>query len=167
MGLFDFFRKKKQKKTPSDSNYLTDEEEKYILEAEDKPSAPKVHMAPEEARESNNQTQMKPNLDYYQIKIQTELHLKDYVRASSLYHEIEDYTNELNMLLLEVEAEKNKGNFYFALEYLNKAKGVVNSYCKDKNSPEIKEIQSRIKKLEPYLKSKKELSDRLSDAFKH
>lgn len=164
MGLFDFLRKRKNKKITSTSSKSADEEDEYLLKAEDDDNPQKVRKT---LKDGNKQIEKGPDLDYYRRQIQVEMHLKDYRRLASLYHEIGDYTNELNMLLLYVETEKEKGNFYFALEYLNKAKNVLNSYCKDKNDTEIRRIKSRINKLEPYLKSKKELSDKLFDSFRN
>lgn len=164
MGLFDFLRKRKNKKITSTSSKSADEEDEYLLKAEDDDNPQKVRKT---LKDGNKQIEKGPDLDYYRRQIQVEMHLKDYRRLASLYHEIGDYTNELNMLLLYVETEKEKGNFYFALEYLNKAKNVLNSYCKDKNDLEIRRIKSRINKLGPYLKAKKELSDKLFDSFRN
>ena len=166
MGLFDFLRRKNKKSTPTSSESANEENE-YLLKAENNDNPKKAKIKQKELKEVNDQIEKGLDLGYYRREIQVEMHLKDYRRAASLYHEIGDYTNELNMLLLYVETEKEKGNFYFALEYLNKAKIVLNSYCKDKNDLEIRRIKSHINKLEPYLKSKKELSDKLFDAFRN
>ena len=167
MGLFNFLRKRKNKKITPISSESADEEDEYLLKAEDNDNPPKVKIKQKKLKDGNKQIEKGPDLDYYRRQIQVEMHLKDYRRLTSLYHEIGDYTNELNMLLLYVETEKEKGNFYFALEYLNKAKNVLNSYCKDKNDLEIRRIKSRINKLGPYLKAKKELSDKLFDSFRN
>ncbi len=167
MGLFDFLRKRKNKKIPPTPSESADEEDEYLLKAEDDDTPQKVKIKWKKLKEGDKQIEKGPDLDYYRRQIQVEMHLKDYRRLAGLYHEIGDYTNELNMLLLYVETEKEKGNFYFALEYLNKAKIVLNSYCKDKNDLEIRRIKSRVNKLEPYLKSKKELSDKLFDSFRN
>ncbi len=167
MGLFDFLRKRKNKKITPNSNESTDEKDEYLLKAEDDDTSPKVKIKWKKLKNGNKQIETGPDLDYCRRQIQVEMHLKDYRRLAGLYHEIGEYTNELNMLLLYVETEKEKGNFYFALEYLNKAKNVLNSYCKNKNDTEIRRIKSRINKLEPYLKSKKELSDKLFDSFRN
>ena len=167
MGLFDFLRKRKNKKITFTSSESADEEDEYLLRAEDDDNPPKVKIKQKKLKNGNKQIETGPDLDYCRRQIQVEIHLKDYRRLAGLYHEIEDYTNELNMLLLYVETEKENGNFYFAVGYLNKAKNVLNSYCKDKNDTEIRRIKSRINKLEPYLKSKKELSDKLFDSFRN
>ena len=130
MGLFDFLRKKKNKKITPASNESTDEKYEYLLKAEDDDNPPKVKIKQKKLKNGNKQIETEPDVDYCRRQIQVEMHLKDYRRLAGLYHEIGDYTNELNMLLLYVETEKEKGNFYFALEYLNKAKIVLNSYCK-------------------------------------
>jgi hypothetical protein len=60
--------------------------------------------------------------------LRKELYLKDYSSAAGIFHQLKDYNHELKMLILQIEVEKERGNFYFALESLNKAKKVMYSY---------------------------------------
>ena len=115
MGLFDFLREKIKKNNNVSSEFNSKEKE-YVLGAEDKADSPKIKQ--EELKYGNNQIKKGPDLDCYYRKIQVEMHLKDYRRLASLYHEIGDYTNELNMLLLYGESEKDKEDIQWGRESL-------------------------------------------------
>jgi hypothetical protein len=99
--------------------------------------------------------------------IKRELHVKDYRRAAGLYQRAGDNKSAINLFLIQLSEDVKKAEFYFALSDLDKIEGILNS------DPELKsdknyytDISKEISKLEPWLRGKKDLQEKMEEIFR-